>query len=324
MITIRNVNSSLQQQVVAVHSSNTLDSSSSSAWITRLLKHVHVKFHATTVYAFCFSPIIMISEHRILEYIDGTMIPVCLTKADTFWPVFYFLVINSMFYLGPFVLLIFMYSVIARHLMADPGTNCSERAYNVRARKQVVAMLVTVVVAFFLCLLPFRLFTLWIILAPSQILVDINRDNYNRILYSCRLMVYVNSAVNPMLYNLMSSKFRQGFKNLLPLLLFRKQRRHQFRLRNSNTLSTTLTHSSTKVSILARTGSSFLLRKSKSDLQERHKNGGLRSPTKPSTVDEENANECISLQETTERVEDQTNHSKPFFKFIDDQPESFV
>lgn len=261
-----------------------------------------------------------------MEYVDGTMVPVCLTKADTFWPVFYFLVINSMFYLGPFVLLLFMYSVIARHLMADPGTNCSERAFNVRARKQVVAMLVTVVVAFFVCLLPFRLFTLWIILAPSQILVDIKMDNYYRILYSCRIMLYLNSAVNPMLYNLMSSKFRQGFRSLLASLCFRKQRKSQFRLRYNNTLSTTLTHSSTKLSVLARTGSSLLLRKNHFDLHEIHRNGELRNTKRQSgVVDEENVNNSnINLQNVTECNESQNENSKTFFKFIDDQPESFV
>lgn len=264
----------------------------------------------------------MISEYQIMEYVDGNMVPVCLTKADTFWSIFYFLVINSMFYLGPFVLLIFMYSVIARHLMADPGTNCSERAYNIRARKQVVAMLVTVVVAFFLCLLPFRVFTLWIILAPSQFRIENNMDYYYEILFSCRIMLYVNSAINPMLYNLMSSKFRQGFENLLPLFLFRKKRRNQFRMRNNNTLTSTLTHSSTKVSILARTSSSLLLRKSRSDLQERHRKNGFFK----NTTDEENIREeedvnapGISLQHSR-----QCRSKKDSIFELIDQPESFV
>lgn len=211
-----------------------------------------------------------------MEYVDGSTVAVCFTKADTLWPMFYFLVVNSMFYLGPFVLLIFMYWVIARHLMADPGTNCSESAFNVRARKQVVAMLITVVVAFFLCLLPFRVFTLWIILAPGDYLPNVKMDTYYYILFSCRIMLYLNSAINPILYNLMSSKFRQGFVNLIPCVRngdsdgsgwgcrdrrSRNRRRNAFRLRcGSNTLSTSLSHSSTKVSILARTGSSLLLR----------------------------------------------------------------
>lgn len=262
-----------------------------------------------------------------MEYVDGSMVPVCFTKADTFWPMFYFLVINTMFYLGPFILLIFMYSVIAQHLMADPGTNCSESAYNIRARKQVVAMLITVVVAFFLCLLPFRMFTLWIILAPIDYLLNVKMNNYYHILFSCRIMLYLNSAINPILYNLMSSKFRQGFKNLIESWIFCKKRhKSRFRLRYSNTLSTTLTHSSTKVTILARTGSSLLLRRGRTELQERcHKNGFLRGRTE--SVEEENAvgdvNESNINLRRKERTDDFPPKQETLFQLID-QPESFV
>ncbi|XP_065213368.1 uncharacterized protein LOC135840669 [Planococcus citri] len=318
------------------------------------------------VAAFCTSPIAMISKYQIMEYVDGSMVPVCFTKADTFWPMFYFLVINTIFYLGPFVLLIFMYWVIARHLMADPGTNCSESAFNVRARKQVVAMLITVVVAFFLCLLPFRVFTLWIILAPGDYQPNVQMDNYYHILFSCRIMLYLNSAINPILYNLMSSKFRQGFKNLIPRVLraaagggggggsssssggggggslggFHRRRRRG-RLRYSNTLSTTLSHSSTKVTILARTGSSLLLRSGRSaDLhqQSRHRRNGFLNakldelPTATGTVTSaeiivDNDHNDVHSCSAANADEDAITHSiRPrttaIFHFTD-QPESF-
>lgn len=38
---------------------------------------------------------------------------------------------------------------------------------------------------------------------------------YYAVLYICRCMWYLNSAMNPILYNLMSSKFRDGFIKLL-------------------------------------------------------------------------------------------------------------
>lgn len=40
-------------------------------------------------------------------------------------------------------------------------------------------------------------------------------DGYYSLLYFCRIMLYLNSAMNPILYNLMSSKFRDGFLKLL-------------------------------------------------------------------------------------------------------------
>jgi hypothetical protein len=37
-----------------------------------------------------------------------------------------------------------------------------------RLRKQVVFMLAAVMINFFICLLPFRIFSIWIILAPQE------------------------------------------------------------------------------------------------------------------------------------------------------------
>ena len=68
-------------------------------------------------------------------------------------------------------------------------------------------MLGTVVVFFFACLLPFKVLTMWVVVSPYEILDHINLEVYFNILYFCRLMFYINSAVNPILYNTMSSRW---------------------------------------------------------------------------------------------------------------------
>jgi hypothetical protein len=78
-------------------------------------------------------------------------------------------------------------------------------------------MLGTVVFSFFVCLMPFRALTLWIIVAPQEAVFSLNIDVYYSLLYFCRVMIYINSAINPILYNLMSSKFRDGFMRLCDL-----------------------------------------------------------------------------------------------------------
>lgn len=156
----------------------------------------------------------MISEYMQMDYIDGTTVPVCLTKANTFWPIAFFVAIIGTFFVVPLLVLIVLYTVIGVHLMADPGTSCTDSACNQRARRQVVLMLATVVLSFFVCLLPFRVFTMWIILVPEHTFLDLGQKYYYIILYTSRVMVYLNSAVNPILYNLMSSKFRRGFCKL--------------------------------------------------------------------------------------------------------------
>jgi len=75
-------------------------------------------------------------------------------------------------------------------------------------------MLGTVVLSFFLCLLPFRALTLWIIIVPPEAVMSLGVEGYYNLLYFCRIMIYLNSAVNPILYNLMSTKFRDGFARL--------------------------------------------------------------------------------------------------------------
>lgn len=156
----------------------------------------------------------MISEYTQMDYIDGTTVPVCLTKANSFWPIAFFVAIIAVFFVVPLFVLVVLYTVIAAHLMADPGTSCTDSACNQRARRQVVLMLATVVLSFFVCLLPFRVFTMWIILVPEHAFLDLGLKHYYIILYASRVMVYLNSAVNPILYNLMSSKFRRGFCKL--------------------------------------------------------------------------------------------------------------
>ncbi|XP_049829084.1 kappa-type opioid receptor-like [Schistocerca gregaria] len=159
-------------------------------------------------------PVILVAEYGTEEYFDGSMVPVCFSMVDSFWPAFFFLATIAVFFLVPLIILVVLYGVIARHLMANPRIMSVHQQLHYRYRKQVVLMLGTVVAAFFVCLLPFRAFTVWIIAAPPETVVSIGYENHYGLLCLCRVMHYLNSAVNPILYNLMSSKFRDGFSRL--------------------------------------------------------------------------------------------------------------
>ena len=90
-----------------------------------------------------------------------------------------------------------------------------ETAAVLRSRKQVVAMLFTVVIFFFTCMMPMKVLTLWPVLDPDDPWTYMPSETMYNLLYSARIMFYINSAINPILYNIMSSKFREGFKNIL-------------------------------------------------------------------------------------------------------------
>ena len=77
-------------------------------------------------------------------------------------------------------------------------------------RLQVIKMLAVVFVFFAVLWLPYRSLVVYNSFSIRPI-----RSRAN--LLFCRLMVYVNSAVNPVLYNALSIKFRRAFLRLMQL-----------------------------------------------------------------------------------------------------------
>ncbi|XP_052752839.1 thyrotropin-releasing hormone receptor-like isoform X1 [Galleria mellonella] len=160
------------------------------------------------------SPILAIAEHHTVHRQDGTTFSQCLTQAVSFWQITFFIAIIVLLYFLPLIILIILYSIIAKNLITAASKvvmNKTVDPYNTRARKQVILMLGTVVLCFFICLMPYRILTLWIIVTPTEYTEDISPEKWYNILYFSRVMLYINSAINPILYNLMSSKFRIGF-----------------------------------------------------------------------------------------------------------------
>ncbi|XP_037296063.1 growth hormone secretagogue receptor type 1 isoform X2 [Manduca sexta] len=191
------------------------------------------------------SPILGVAKFTYEKYSDGTEVPVCLTQADTFWSALFFILTIAVFFIVPLGVLLVLYSVIAKNLMENPAiiaqNNKNSGSGNVvRYRKQVILMLGTVVLSFFICLLPFKALTLWIIIFPPETIMSLGIDGYYILLYFCRVMLYLNSAINPILYNLMSSKFREGFVKLLKInKLMRYSRNLRETMQRRDTFNTT-------------------------------------------------------------------------------------
>lgn len=191
------------------------------------------------------------AEYRYEEYYDGSTVPVCLTQASNIWNITYFLMTISAFFIMPLFILVILYTIIAKNLISKDGRMVkirpSKPELSFKARKQVVLMLGAVVLSFFVCLLPFRIFTLWIIVAPDDTIKGFGLENYYNCLYFSRIMLYLNSAINPILYNLMSSKFRKGFQKLCLSCLWspHRQRTGRGRLATMNNTTTTTTTTTT-------------------------------------------------------------------------------
>ncbi|XP_061395582.1 pyrokinin-1 receptor-like [Musca vetustissima] len=123
--------------------------------------------------------------------------------------------------------------------------------------KRVLKMLVAVVICFFLCWAPFHAQRLIAVYGPGSSTVNANNNSNNNnsntkdhheviytvMTYISGVLYYLSTCINPLLYNLMSNKFRQAFKSIL----FGKKSTAQRRSQNSHRSigrKTTLTSSS--------------------------------------------------------------------------------
>ena len=124
-----------------------------------------------------------------------------------------------LFFILPFIMLGFVYGKIMHSLIVKNdnflvnGRRLGEHA--VRMRKQVVIMLIAIVVLFFVCLTPFRVITVWFVYVSNESFTALGLKSIYNIVYGTRIMYIINSAGNPILYNIFSSKFRRAFRNLI-------------------------------------------------------------------------------------------------------------
>ncbi|XP_041852040.1 thyrotropin releasing hormone receptor 2 [Melanotaenia boesemani] len=150
-------------------------------------------------------------------------------KRELYLPIY--LIDFAMFYVIPLLLAIVLYAFIARILYLSPLPNqpdtsattlrrsCRESSQTVRTgrqgrpkkvlspRKQVTKMLAVVVILFALLWMPYRTLVLINSFVSTPYL-----DAW--FVLFCRTCIYANSAINPVIYNAMSQKFRSAFRGL--------------------------------------------------------------------------------------------------------------
>ncbi|XP_029378450.1 thyrotropin releasing hormone receptor 2 [Echeneis naucrates] len=150
-------------------------------------------------------------------------------KRELYLPIY--LIDFTIFYAIPLLLAIVLYGLISRVLYLSPLSNHPDtsatmlrRSYNetskagkkgrqgqpktmLSSRKQVTKMLAVVVILFALLWMPYRTLVLINSFVSTPYL-----DAW--FLLFCRTCIYANSAINPVIYNAMSQKFRSAFRGL--------------------------------------------------------------------------------------------------------------
>ncbi|KAL8621374.1 hypothetical protein ACOMHN_048174 [Nucella lapillus] len=167
------------------------------------------------------TPFIVMTELHDTQFYDGSPCQVCGTSVQADWHYVYILGISLCFFALPLLLLLTLYFRIIRALRTS---GCALRTGQVRdasvlsshrSRKQVVKMLVGIVVLFFVSLLPVRCVILWQVFTPETTIRGLGPERYYNIMWISRLLIYINSAGNPVIYSLISSSFQQAFWRLL-------------------------------------------------------------------------------------------------------------
>ncbi|TRY58759.1 hypothetical protein DNTS_034589 [Danionella cerebrum] len=169
-----------------------------------------------------------LSDIQQVPYKDVTIIT-CAYKVsrNLYLPIYFF--DFGIFFVLPLTLATVLYGLIARILFLNPlpsdpkevknghsisksrkkqlksSSRCSSTT--AASRRQVTKMLAVVVILFAVLWMPYR--TLVVV---NSFLREAYLDTW--FLLFCRTCVYLNSAINPLIYNAMSQKFRAAFQRL--------------------------------------------------------------------------------------------------------------
>ncbi|XP_033116496.1 orexin receptor type 2-like [Anneissia japonica] len=100
------------------------------------------------------------------------------------------------------------------------GRRFSTTQAQVLLRRKIARMLIAVVAAFGVCYLPFRILNLMRTFGYFEGTEEYSDPSFGRrrvqiLLLVSYLLVYMNSAINPIIYNFMSAKFRREFRSSL-------------------------------------------------------------------------------------------------------------
>ncbi|KAH6924772.1 hypothetical protein HPB50_024198 [Hyalomma asiaticum] len=123
------------------------------------------------------------------------------------------------FFCLPMTLIAVLYLKIGMRLRSQPGPGQQRHQ-----RKPVHRMLVAVVIAFFVCWAPFHTQRLLVVyVSPSQWTTGLRTLN-EVLYYTAGCLYYFSATINPILYSLMSVKYREAFRDALCTLSKNKQR----------------------------------------------------------------------------------------------------
>lgn len=164
----------------------------------------------------------MFAINQMSRYYDDSIVVTCQTDMNSSQARAYIIFISAALLGLPLLTLTVLYLAIIRTLRCSTTTeltscNTGNSVRNERAvasRRQVVRMMIGVMCLYFVCLVPLRCVQLWHVFLKETDLINLGFEAYINLMNCVRILVFVNSAGNPIIYGLLSSNFRAAFRQL--------------------------------------------------------------------------------------------------------------
>ncbi|KAL4229344.1 hypothetical protein ACF0H5_012383 [Mactra antiquata] len=196
-------------------------------------------------------PWFFIADYRDSSHTDGTPIKVCRLKMSPDWHRLYVAILCICYFVVPFLILLILYCRICYILQisnhditsGELRKDSKQSRYRHRLRAQVVNIIVCLVLLFFMFHLPYRIISMWFTFGDQRAIHSLGLHKLFHIIYSVRILFYFNHAVNPIIYNFVSSKFRNALRCLITKRKYRGSLMSSNRRGNYNTPFTRPKHS---------------------------------------------------------------------------------
>lgn len=221
-------------------------------------------------------PIIYMAEYKLSKFIDDKMEYKCFANTNSKWRQYYICLVTFIAYLLIGIFLLIMFTNISRHLKISANflttTNNSQISKfrnkksitieaktdemkhlnndrqlpddhtmsnlerHLKPRKQLILMLMYVILAFYFCLFPLKLWNIiYMFIGHKKFFTKVIRlRHYWYINITARVFFYINSSINVLLYYRFSTKFRFGFRRLISLRENSDDNHHERKSINNN------------------------------------------------------------------------------------------
>ncbi|KAF6216164.1 hypothetical protein GE061_000503 [Apolygus lucorum] len=147
-----------------------------------------------------------------------------------------------LFFLVPLKIIVILYILIGRkiqssgnELAANADSSVHRDARHLKSRRNIIRMLIAVVVTFFICWCPFHAQRLFYVYGQDlKFYKQLNEwiFDFSGVLY------YLSATMNPILYNLMSVKYRAAFRQTLACATRRRGANRRRTMRETVTIRT--------------------------------------------------------------------------------------